>query len=133
MGLRIKVGIPDAPPGPGIDTEDDLRNAHALMTSQARLFVLICTIIYPIRAIFTISIGQVILDNAVQLRPVFCYLVHAQAFQRMGVFQPGLGFMQVVIRLPVCLITCWFVVGDGDSNITRCIEPCLFLEVIDHG
>jgi 3-deoxy-manno-octulosonate cytidylyltransferase (CMP-KDO synthetase) len=31
MGLRIKVGTPETRPGPGIDTEDDLRKAEALM------------------------------------------------------------------------------------------------------
>jgi len=34
MGLRIKVGTPETRPGPGIDTEDDLRIAEAMMTSR---------------------------------------------------------------------------------------------------
>ncbi len=31
MGLRIKVGTPEIRPGPGIDTDDDLRKVEALM------------------------------------------------------------------------------------------------------
>ena len=34
LGMRIKVGIPDMRPGPGVDTEEDLRVVEALLLSS---------------------------------------------------------------------------------------------------
>lgn len=35
LGLKIKVGIPDARPGPGVDTEEDLRVAEKFLAANA--------------------------------------------------------------------------------------------------
>ncbi len=32
LGMRIKIGIPDQRPGPGVDTEEDLAAVSALLT-----------------------------------------------------------------------------------------------------
>ncbi|MBT5219509.1 MAG: 3-deoxy-manno-octulosonate cytidylyltransferase [Woeseia sp.] len=34
LGLKIKVGIPDVRPGPGVDTEDDLREAEKQLVNH---------------------------------------------------------------------------------------------------
>jgi len=34
LGLRIKVGIPHARPGPGVDTEEDLANAERRLVGR---------------------------------------------------------------------------------------------------